>query len=67
MYEKELEIKQQIDRNNSLIEESLTPNLWTLNNTVRDLLVENEKLQKKCSHKYDEDGFCVFCYKMKED
>lgn len=61
--ERELEIKKQIDFNNKLIEKSLTPNLWVLNNTIADLLKENEELQKECSHKY-ENGYCIYCYKQ---
>lgn len=59
------EIKKLIDENNKLIEQSLTPNIWTLNNTVVELLEENKKLQEKCPHKY-KDGACIYCYKLKE-
>ena len=40
-----LEIKEKIDKNNKLIESLLTPNQFTLNNTVKDLLKENDELQ----------------------
>lgn len=59
-------IKKQIDLNNELIEQALSPNLWTLNNTVANLLKENERLQKECTHQFEE-GFCIFCYKSEED
>lgn len=59
---KNIKIKEQIDLNNNLIEQALSPNLWTLNNTVANLLKENERLQDECTHQYEE-GFCVFCYK----
>ena len=59
------EIKKQIDANNILIEQALSPSLWTLNSTVANLLEENEKLQNECVHKFEE-GFCVFCYKDEE-
>ena len=49
---KGIEIKKKIDFNNKLIEESLTPNLWTLNNTVSELLKENAKLQDQCEHEF---------------
>ena len=62
-----LEIKRKIDLNNRLIEEALRPNQFTLNNTVAGLLIEIDSLQKQCSHEYDEEGFCVYCYKMKEE
>lgn len=58
-----LEIKQRIDLNNKIIQDSLTPNVWTLNNTVNELLKENNELQSICPHEYDEDGFCIYCYK----
>ena len=59
------EIKKLIDENNKLIEQSLTPNIWTLNNSVAELLEENKRLQKECSHEY-ENGACIYCYKLKE-
>ena len=37
-------IKELIDRNNALIEKIMTPNVFTLNNTVAALLQENAKL-----------------------
>lgn len=60
-------IKQRIDANNALIEKNLFVNTFTLNNIVADILVENKKLQEECPHEFDEDGFCIYCYKMKED
>lgn len=70
MNEKQLKenmaIKKQIDLNNELIEQALSPNLWTLNNTVANLLKENERLQKECTHQFEK-GFCIFCYKSEED
>lgn len=63
---KQLDIKAKIEQNNELIEQLLTPNKFTLNNTIADLLLENENLQKQCNHIY-EDGICVYCYKMEEE
>ena len=60
-------IKQRIDANNALIEKNLSVNIFTLNNTVSELLEDNRKLQEECPHDFDEDGFCIYCYKMKED
>lgn len=57
-----LEIKKKIDENNKLIESLISPNIFTLNNTVAELLKENEILSKHCPHKY-EDGYCIYCYK----
>lgn len=61
-----LDVKDQIDRNNKTIQESLTPNFFTLNNTVAQLLKENERLQKQCPHEFS-DGYCDYCYKSEED
>ena len=59
------EIKEKIDFNNKLIRDMFNPNQFTLNNTVRELLEENAKLQQKCKHEY-EDGYCIYCYKEKK-
>lgn len=60
-----LEIHERIDRNNKIIEDCFSPNVFTLNNTVRELLKENEELQHQCSHMF-QDGYCIYCYKEKE-
>lgn len=57
-----LDIKQRIDFNNKIIEDMLKPNQFTLNNTVAELLLENDKLQKSCPHEF-QDGYCIYCYK----
>ena len=56
-----LEIKQKIDENNSIIEQLVTPNKFTLNNTVAKLLEENKKLQEQCQHNFI-NGYCEYCY-----
>lgn len=56
------DIKNKIDENNKMIEKCLSPNQFTLNNTVAQLLQENKKLQNKCTHNF-ENGFCIYCYK----
>ena len=56
-----LEIKQKIDANNKLIETLLNPSMFTLNNTVKDLLKENDDLQAQCTHNFV-DGYCEYCY-----
>ena len=61
-----MEIKERIDVNNKLIEKFLTPNTWTLNNSVAKLLKEISDLQSICPHEY-ENGFCIYCYKAEED
>lgn len=57
-----LEIHNKIDQNNKLIRELFTPNVFTLNNAVSELLNENKELQKQCPHCFV-DGYCEFCYK----
>lgn len=56
-----LEIKQKIDNNNSLIEQILSPNRFTLNTVVAELLAENRRLQAQCKHSFV-DGYCEYCY-----
>ena len=55
-----LEIKEKIDANNKLIETLLNPTAFTLNNTVKDLLKENDELLAQCTHNFV-DGVCEFC------
>lgn len=62
---KEFDIKRKIDNNNNIIESILSPNQFTLNNTIANLLEENKKLQKQCKHVF-ENGYCIYCYKEKE-
>ena len=57
-----LDIKEQIDLNNRIIEKILKPNQFTLNNSVAQLLLEIDALQKRCPHEYNE-GYCIYCYK----
>ena len=57
-----IDIKNKIDENNKIIESLITPNIFTLNNTVSQLLSENERLQKQCKHEF-RDGYCIYCYK----
>lgn len=57
----QIEIKELIDRNNAIMESLITPNKFTLNNTVAELLQENARLQKMCKHEY-ENGYCIYCY-----
>ena len=44
----------------------MTPNQFTLNNTIAKLLKENSDLQKHCKHQFD-NGYCIYCYKEKEE
>lgn len=56
-----LQIKEEIDRNNKLIQNLLNPSEFTLNNSVRELLKANEELQAQCTHNFV-DGYCEYCY-----
>lgn len=70
MYENDipigLNIKQQIDENNKIIQDLFNPNAYILNNTIAQLLKENEQLQSQCPH-FFENGYCKFCYKAQEE
>lgn len=59
------EIRKQINKNNETIVELMKPNQFILNTVVRDLLFENQELQKKCPHEFDEAGFCIYCDMVK--
>ena len=56
-----LQIKEKIDANNKLIETLLSPTTFTLNNTIKNLLKENDLLQLQCEHSFV-DGYCEYCY-----
>lgn len=62
---RQLEIKRKIEENNKIIESLMTPNVFTLNNTVAELLAENKALQAECEHVF-EDGYCIYCMKGEE-
>lgn len=55
-----MEIRRKIDENNKIIRESFSPNQFTLNNIIANLLAENRKLQDQCQHHFV-DGYCEFC------
>ena len=56
-----IEIHDKIIANNKIIQDAFTPNQFVLNNIVRDLLKENESLQKQCPHHFT-DGYCDYCF-----
>lgn len=62
----QLQIKEEIDKNNKLIEQLINPSEFTLNNAVRDLLARNTELQNQCQHSFV-DGFCEYCYLMEDN
>lgn len=55
------EIHEKIEANNDIIQSIMTPNVYTLNNTVAALIKENRELQKQCTHEFI-DGYCHYCY-----
>ena len=61
----QLQIKEKIDANNKIIESLLNPSMFTLNNTIKDLLAENDELQGICKHSFV-DGYCEYCYKEEQ-
>ena len=48
-----------------MIQSMFNPNIFTLNNTVAELLEENRQLQDQCDHVF-EDGYCIYCFKRQE-
>lgn len=63
----ENEIRKQIDHNNKEMLELLTFDHFTLNKRVHELMRENQELQNKCHHQFDENGRCIFCDYEKEN
>ena len=57
----QMEIHERIKNNNKIIQDMFNPNQFVLNNTIKDLLKENESLQKQCRHVFV-DGYCEFCF-----
>lgn len=60
------EIKNLIDEKNEEIHNLLNPNIFILNNFVRDLMEEIGELQKQCPHHYV-DGYCEYCNSREEN
>ncbi len=54
------EIHEKIMKNNEAIQNLFSPNVFTLNNMVSDLLKENAALQAQCPHKFT-GGYCEYC------
>lgn len=61
-----MEIHKKIDKNNEIIRQFISPNIFTLNNAVSTLLEENKQLQEQCPHCFV-NGYCEFCYKGEEE
>lgn len=54
------QIRNLIDKNNTKIQELLTPNKFILNKEVAALLRDNEKIRKQCTHEF-QNGRCIYC------
>ena len=54
------EIREKINENNRIIQEVMTPDIFTLNGAVSKLLKENKELQAKCEHVFKK-GYCIYC------
>ncbi len=61
-----IDIRKTIDFNNQRMVEMMQPNIFTLNNSVAQLLAENKQLQDICTHEFEE-GYCIYCDKMEEE
>lgn len=55
------EIREKINSNYAIIQESLIKETFVLNKTISGLLEENEELRKRCPHEFGEDGTCIYC------
>ena len=53
------EIRERIDKNNKKIQTAL--NKFVLTDEINQLMKENTNLRANCPHKYDADGFCIYC------
>ena len=61
----QMQIRKKIDENNKIIKDLFSPNEFTLNNVIANLLEENRNLQKQCIHHFV-NGYCEFCDKSEE-
>lgn len=59
-----LQIKALIDEKNKKIKETSSLDFFTLNGEVQKIIAEVQILQNQCPHKYDENNYCIYCYKM---
>ena len=61
---KGLQIKALIDEKNKKIKETSSLDFFTLNSEVQKIIAEVQILQNQCPHKYDENNYCIYCYKV---
>ena len=58
------EIRENIDKNNAMIESLLVNNYFTLNKEIQQLTKTNEELAALCvDHEDDGTGVCKYCLK----
>jgi len=50
---------------NEQLEQLITPNYFTLNTKVSNLIHELDLLQAECKHEF-KDGICIYCGKENE-
>ena len=62
---RQLEIKKKIEENNKIIENLITPDIFSLDTTIAELLDEIRYLQNQCEHVF-ENGSCIYCMKGEE-
>ena len=53
------ETREKIDRNNKKIQSAL--NKFVLTDEINQLMKENASLRATCPHKYNDEGFCIYC------
>lgn len=59
-------IKRLIDEYNKEIKDLLNPNIFLLNNDIKDILEKIKELQSACPHEF-ENGYCNHCYLSEKD
>lgn len=59
------EIKKIIQFNNQKIESMLDPSTFVLQPEVKELLEENEKIRKQCSHVF-KNNTCIYCQMVQD-
>lgn len=55
------EIRKEINFRQEVIKKLLDSNRFILNQDIVKMSKEIEELRKKCDHKFDENGICVYC------
>lgn len=60
------EIKREIDNKYKAIEEIFEYGNFVLNKKVEEIENQISKLQNECTHAYDSNGSCKYCYKKEE-